>query len=94
MADRDAGALAGDSLVRHLARGAIGFGLIGAALALIPSVGVTALLLMLPGMAALRGCPTCWFVGLVQKLSAGRLRGTCSENGCSLRTPPRGRTPG
>jgi hypothetical protein len=91
MSDRGAGVLASDSLARHLARGAIGFGSIAAALALAPSAGAAALLLVLPGMVALRGCPTCWLVGLVQTLSAGGLRGACDERGCALRTAPRGR---
>jgi hypothetical protein len=79
------------SLARHLARGAIGFGSLAAALALTRIVGAAALLLVLPGMVALRGCPTCWLVGLVQTLSAGRLRGACDERGCALRTTPRAR---
>jgi hypothetical protein len=94
MSDRGIDAFAGDSLARHLARGAIGFGLIGAALALMPSAGPAVLLLVLPGMVALRGCPTCWTIGLIQTLSAGRLRSACGESGCGLRTSSRDRAPG
>jgi hypothetical protein len=94
VSDRAARVIGGDSLARHLARGAVGFGLIGAALALTQGVGAAALLLVLPGMVALGGCPTCWLVGLVQTLSTGRLRGDCGENGCSLRASPRDRAPG
>jgi hypothetical protein len=71
-------------LVRHLARGAIGFGLFGLAFALAPSVGPASLLLAVPGMVALRGCPTCWTVGLIEAISAGRLQRTCSNSGCTL----------
>jgi hypothetical protein len=81
------GALAGTSVARHLARGVAGFGLIGSALALTPAVGAGALLLVLPGMVALRGCPTCWIAGLLQALSAGRLERACDEDGCTLRAP-------
>jgi hypothetical protein len=81
------------SVARHLARGAVGFGLIGAALALTPAVGPGALLLALPGMVALRGCPTCWIVGLLGAISAGRLERTCTESGCTLRTADTGRKP-
>jgi hypothetical protein len=77
-------ALASTSLPAHLTRGAIGFGLLGAAIALVPSHGPAALLLALPGLLALRGCPTCWIAGLVETVSAGRLQRTCAENGCSL----------
>jgi hypothetical protein len=83
-AGHDRGVFASTSLPAHLARGAIGFGLLGAAVALTPSHGPAALLLAPPGLLALRGCPTCWVAGLVQTISAGRLRRTCTENGCSL----------
>ncbi len=87
MSDHDRSALASTSVARHLTRGAIGFGLIGAALALTPSVGPAALLLA-PGMVALRGCPTCWIAGLIQTISAGRLERTCTDTGCKLHPPP------
>lgn len=87
MPDHDRGALAGSSVARHLARGAIGFGLIGAALALTASLGPIALLLAPPGMVALRGCPTCWVVGLIETVSAGRLQRTCNDGGCTLSPP-------
>lgn len=77
----------GNSLPRHLARGAIGFGLIGCALALSASVGPAALLLFAPAMVALRGCPTCWIMGLAETLSAGRLERTCTGGGAGTCTP-------
>ena len=85
--DRDRNALASPSLARHLTRGAIGFGLIASALALTPSLGPAALALLLPGMVALRGCPTCWIAGLIATVSAGRLQRTCTNAGCTLRPP-------
>ncbi len=72
------------TLARHLARGAIGFGLIGSALALTTSLGPASLLLLAPGMVALRGCPTCWILGLIETVSAGRLERTCSDASCAL----------
>jgi hypothetical protein len=83
-AGHDRGMFASTSLPAHLARGALGFGLLGAAVALTQSHGPAALLLAPPGLLALRGCPTCWIAGLVQTISAGRLRRTCTENGCAL----------
>ena len=71
-------------VARHLTRGAIGFGLIGSALALTPSHGPVALLLAPAGMVALRGCPTCWIAGLIETISAGRLQRTCSDDSCAL----------
>jgi hypothetical protein len=88
MIDHDRSPLAGStSIARHLARGALGFGLIGSAVALIPSAGPAALVLLAPGMVALRGCPTCWLLGLVQTLSAGRLQRNCTDTGCTMRRP-------
>jgi hypothetical protein len=78
------GILASKSVARHLARGALGFGLIGAAIALTTSVGPVSLLLAPFGMLALRGCPTCWFVGLVQTMSVGHLKRSCTEANCTL----------
>jgi hypothetical protein len=72
------------ALACHLVRGAIGFGLIGCALVLTTSVGPASLLLLAPGMVALRGCPTCWIVGLIETVSAGRLERTCTDAGCTL----------
>jgi hypothetical protein len=89
----DRSALASASIARHLTRGAIGFGLIGSALALTPSVGPAALLLAPLGMVALRGCPTCWIAGLIQTISAGRLRRTCTDNNCTLHPPASTTTP-
>jgi hypothetical protein len=84
MHDRRTNAFASKSVVRHLVRGAIGFGLIGSALALIPTVGAVALLLAPGGMVALRGCPTCWIAGLLETISAGRLKRECIEGSCAL----------
>ena len=84
MPDHGPSALAATSLPRHLARGAIGFGLLGAALALTPSLGSAALLLAPTGLLAFRGCPACWAVGLIETISAGRLRRACAEDGCTL----------
>ncbi len=87
MPDPDQRALASTSVAAHLARGAIGFGLIGSAVALTPSQGPFALLFAPLGMVALRGCPTCWIAGLMETVSAGRLQRTCSESGCTLYAP-------
>ncbi len=90
MFDHDRSALRGTSVAAHLTRGAIGFGLIAATIALTASVGPAALLLAAPGMIALRGCPLCWIAGLIQTISAGRLKRTCTESSCTLHPPPAG----
>jgi hypothetical protein len=77
MPENSAGPFASQSVARHLARGAVGFTLIGAAFALAAGGTPLALALVVPGAFALRGCPTCWLVGLAQTVSAGRLQRSC-----------------
>jgi hypothetical protein len=76
--ENSAGPFASASVARHLARGAVGFTLIGAAFALAAGGTPLALALVVPGAFALRGCPTCWLVGLAQTVSAGRIERSCS----------------
>lgn len=57
---------ASSSVPRHLVRGAFGLPLMVAAFVLIPWVGGWSLLLLVPSVALLRGCPTCWALGLAQ----------------------------
>ncbi len=73
------------SLRAHLVRGAVGFGSLLAALTLAPSVGPAALMLVVPGLVALRGCPMCWVAGLLEAVSAGRLERTCADGSCAVR---------
>ena len=75
------------SLPRHLARGALGFGLVGGAIALVPVAGPVALLAAPLALIASRGCPTCWMVGLAQTVSRGRLERRCEDGVCTLARP-------
>jgi hypothetical protein len=84
MSENERSIFASSSVPRHLMRGALGFGLVAVAFALVPSHGPAALLLAPIGVVALRGCPTCWIVGLVETISAGRLQRACNGNNCTL----------
>ncbi|MEV0665017.1 hypothetical protein ACIBI3_17155 [Actinomadura luteofluorescens] len=75
---------ASSSLPRHLLRGATGFGALIGSIALLPVLGVGSLLLAPIGLLALRGCPACWAIGLVQTISMGRLQRTCKDGVCEL----------
>jgi hypothetical protein len=75
---------ASSSLPRHLVRGLIGFGSLTGSVALIPAVGPVSLLLLPVGVLALRGCPMCWTIGLIQTISRGRLQHTCEDGRCEL----------
>ena len=72
------------SVSRHLVRGAIGFGGLIGSFALIPVVGLISLLLLPLGFVALRGCPTCWTIGLIETISRGRLQRACVDGQCTL----------
>ncbi|MCA6091829.1 hypothetical protein LE181_06575 [Streptomyces sp. SCA3-4] len=75
---------ASKSVPRHLARGAIGFGLIVGSIALVPVAGPAPLLAAPLALIAFRGCPTCWMVGLAQTISLGRLERQCADGVCTL----------
>ena len=64
------------TLVEHLLRGAVGLPLMVAAFALVGTLGALSLLLLVPSVALLRGCPTCWALGLVQT------RQRCADGTC------------
>lgn len=82
---RDGGRdFASASLPRHLARGALGFGSLALAVVLLPYAWPLSLALLPVGLLALRGCPMCWAVGLVQTLSRGRLKRSCEDGRCAL----------
>ncbi|HEU0249536.1 MAG TPA: hypothetical protein VFR48_02310 [Solirubrobacteraceae bacterium] len=72
------------SLTRHLGRGALGFGLIACALVLSTRSGGFSLLLAPAGLLALRGCPMCWTLGLIETFSAGHVSSDCDGERCSL----------
>ncbi len=67
----------------HLLRGALGFGLIGCAAALVFAIGPAAMLIAPFGLVALRGCPMCWLLGLVEALSARKHARACLDGRCA-----------
>jgi hypothetical protein len=76
------------SVAVHLARGAIAVAaFVGAAIGS-TVVGAWALLLAPVGLVALRGCPTCWIVGLLETLSNRRLARECEGGRCTIRRAP------
>lgn len=84
----DASFFASTSLPRHLTRGALGLGLISSAFALTSTIWPAALLLVIPGLLALRGCPMCWTLGLIETISARRLQRTGTSGSCRLQSTP------
>lgn len=68
------------SLGVHLVRGALGFGAIAAAFALLDSHGGWSIALLGLALVALRGCPSCWTIGLFETL---RGRSACADGSCA-----------
>ncbi|WP_331767003.1 hypothetical protein [Embleya sp. NBC_00896] len=80
---------ASTSLSRHLLRGAVGFGTLVGSLALMPVFGPVALVLAPVGLVALRGCPACWAIKLMETISLGRVQRSCVDGRCELTVPGR-----
>lgn len=82
------------SILVHLVRGAVGLGAFALAAALAPLHPLLALAMVPVALVALRGCPMCWTVGLVQTILArvhGKSSaGLCADGTCAI-IPPRGR---
>jgi hypothetical protein len=68
------------TLTEHLLRGIVGIGAMIGAVAFAP-LGWASLLLVPVGLVALRGCPMCWTIGLVQTVWA-RVRGESAPDAC------------
>ncbi|WP_438022182.1 hypothetical protein [Sorangium sp. So ce233] len=75
---------ASKSLVEHVARGLLGLGAFAASALLAPAHPWAALALLPVGLVALRGCPMCWTLGLIQTVMArvARARGVRPEGPC------------
>lgn len=77
---------ASKNLASHLLRGVVGFGLLGSGVVLSAIFGPIALILAPLGLIALRGCPGCWILGLIETLSRGHKRRACVDGKCELVT--------
>ena len=68
---------ASPSLAQHLLRGLVGFGALTAAILLARTPGLVAAsaALAIFAVLALRGCPVCWTLGLVETLLKARRGG-------------------
>lgn len=75
------------SVREHLVRGAVGLSLLVASFALIPAYGAVMLLLAPVAVVFLRGCPTCWALGLTQTRARVARETTGADATDQLRTP-------
>jgi hypothetical protein len=76
------------SLLEHLARGVVGASALVCAVLLAPLVWPPFVLVPI-GLLALRGCPLCWTIGLIETVWArvrGRdANGACVDGSCAIR---------
>jgi hypothetical protein len=74
--------LASNSVTEHLVRGLLGFiALIGAVLVMLHG-SMWSIPLALVGAAFLRGCPTCWMIGLMETLTKRAAVRVCEDGSC------------
>jgi hypothetical protein len=71
-------------LLRHLLQGGLGLASLVLAFVLVGHATAWSVLPAVVGLALLRGCPTCWAIGLVELLGRRSTAKVCSEDGCSL----------
>jgi hypothetical protein len=74
------------SVVVHLLRGLLGFGLLAVSSVLFNSSSNWAIVPFVLGLVALRGCPTCWTLGLIETVYAkltGRAVDACTDGSCA-----------
>jgi hypothetical protein len=84
MSDSYGLSFASRSLPQHMLRGVIGFGSFAAAIGLVSVIGPFSLVFFPVGLVALRGCPMCWTMGLVETISNGRMKRQCVDDSCSI----------
>ena len=82
---------ASKGIIEHLARGVVGIGSLVGAVYLAPAYPWLVLIALPVAIFALRGCPTCWTIGLVETIAAkaqGRAaRAACTDGSCALKVP-------
>ena len=77
------------TITGHLSRGVIGGGALTGAVVWSSSHPMFAMLAVLTALAAFRGCPMCWTIGLVETISAkvsGRSTRSVCADGCAPAT--------
>ena len=78
------------TIAGHLARGVVGIGALVGAAVWAPRAPWVSLLLVPLALVTLRGCPTCWTIGLVQTAAAAlagrRAKPTCVDGACGRAT--------
>jgi hypothetical protein len=70
------------SVVEHIIRGALGFGLLTVGLIYAPVLGWWTVALLAGALLSFRGCPMCWIAGLVETVLHRKARKGCIDGSC------------
>jgi hypothetical protein len=73
---------ASQGILEHLGRGLVGLGALAGAIAMAPTHPWVSASAVGVGLIALRGCPMCWTIGLIQTVLA-RIRGAPTDKFCA-----------
>lgn len=73
---------ASKSVTEHLVRGLLGFTALVGAFVVMTHESLWSIPLGLVGVALLRGCPTCWTIGLMETWSGRSPSSLCSDGTC------------
>ena len=71
------------SVVEHILRGVLGFGLLTVGLLYSSVLGWWTLAPLAGALVCFRGCPTCWTAGLVETILHRKTRGGCVDGSCA-----------
>ena len=72
------------SVVVHIVRGVLGFGLLGVGLLYSTALGWWTFVLLAGALICFRGCPTCWIAGLVETVLHRKAGRGCIDGSCGL----------
>lgn len=78
---------ASSSVTEHLVRGLFGFTALVVSFVVMMNGSMWSIPLALVGVALLRGCPTCWMIGLMETWSARSTSKVCQDGSCERRNP-------
>jgi len=70
------------SVVEHIIRGILGFGLLAVSLLYSPVLGWWTVALLVGALVSFRGCPTCWTAGLIETVLYRKTQRGCSDGSC------------
>jgi hypothetical protein len=79
---------ASSSVAEHLVRGLLGFTALIVAFVFMMGESLWSIPIALVGVFLLRGCPTCWTIGLIETWSARSTSKLCGNGACEQRAAP------